>query len=74
VILWALACLASFALGWYVNARRGESISIENRRLTYQNKLLRQQVQDLAAGEPPTNGSRAIPHPHQIEPSQGTVP
>lgn len=73
MIFVALACLASFALGWYLNGRRYDAISLENRRLMYQNKLLRQQVQDLASREPPTNGSRAVPHPHQLAPKEGAA-
>jgi hypothetical protein len=68
VTLVALACLASFALGWYLSGQRYARDREAGRLLRYQNKLLRQQVQDLAAGEPPANGSRSIPHPHQIEP------
>jgi hypothetical protein len=68
VILWALAYLASFVLGWYLSDQRYAREREAGRLLRYQNKLLRQQVQDLASGEPPTNGSRSIPHPHQIEP------
>jgi hypothetical protein len=67
VTLVALACLASFALGWYLSGRRYAREREAGRLLRYQNKLLRQQVQDLATGEP-SDGSRSIPHPHQIEP------